>query len=129
MMFAEERRRRILNYINEHSRASVTELTSVFHVSEATVRRDLKELEEDGLLHRTHGGALAFQSVSFEPTFSEKRVHHAEEKQRIAAKALEWIHEEDTILLDSGTTTYQLAQRISSLRLLDSRNKLLSDSS
>lgn len=118
MMFAEERRRRILNYINEHSRASVTELTSVFHVSEATVRRDLKELEEEGLLHRTHGGALAFQSVSFEPTFSEKRVHHAEEKQRIAAKALEWIHEEDTILLDSGTTTYQLAQRISSLRSL-----------
>jgi DeoR family transcriptional regulator, fructose operon transcriptional repressor len=117
-MFAEERQKQILQYINEHTRASVAELTSVFHVSEATIRRDLKELEEGGLLRRTHGGALANQSVGFEPTFSEKTVHHADEKKRIAAKAMDWVGEGDTVLLDSGTTTYQMVPSLASFRVL-----------
>ncbi|MBA4549113.1 DeoR/GlpR transcriptional regulator [Thermoactinomyces intermedius] len=105
-----KRQQSILKYVNEHQLVSVAELSEVFEVSEATVRRDLKELEKLGLLHRTHGGAMAKEGVGFEPSFHEKKDRFAKEKRSIAEKAVNLIQEGETILLDTGTTMHQLAR-------------------
>ncbi|MFC4767968.1 DeoR/GlpR family DNA-binding transcription regulator [Effusibacillus consociatus] len=118
MLYGEERKIKILEYVQQHSRASVQELCQSFEVSEATIRRDLKELEEAKLLRRTHGGAVSLQSVNFEPTFVEKEDKFLKEKQAIARKAIEFIEEGDTILLDSGTTTLHLAKELKPLTRL-----------
>ncbi|AEF95520.1 transcriptional regulator, DeoR family [Desulfotomaculum nigrificans CO-1-SRB] len=117
-LYGEERKKVILDYIQNHGRASVQELTEIFQVSESTIRRDLKELEEARLLKRTHGGALSLQSVNFEPTLGEKEITFLEEKRAIAKKALELIREGDTILLDAGTTTFELAKQLKSFSKL-----------
>ncbi|MCF6093940.1 DeoR/GlpR family DNA-binding transcription regulator [Microaerobacter geothermalis] len=112
MLYGEERKIHILEYIQKNSRASVQELSLHFEVSESTIRRDLKELEEAKLLRRTHGGAVSLQGVNFEPTFGEKEDKFRSEKEAIAKKAIELIEEEDTILIDSGTTTFHLANAL-----------------
>lgn len=71
MLYEEERKRKIVEYIQQHTRASVPELSNIFQVSESTVRRDLSELEEAMLIKRTHGGAVCLEGVNFEPTFLE----------------------------------------------------------
>ena len=111
-MFEEERKQRILDYLNKYSRGSVQELSQETGVSESTIRRDLKELEEANLLKRTHGGAISLQSVRFEAPYQDKEDHLLEEKERIARKAAAMIQEGDAILLDSGTTTLQIAKEI-----------------
>mgnify|MGYP003538209269 FL=1 len=108
-MFEEERLKKIAEYVQNQSRASVQELCSLFKVSESTVRRDLTELEDRKLLKRTHGGALDLRSVSFEPTYSEKEDIYKEEKSRIAKKAAELIQDGDSLIIDAGTTTSYLA--------------------
>ncbi len=118
VLFGEERKLKILEYVQEHSRASVQELSEYLQVSESTIRRDLKELEEAKLLNRTHGGAISLQGVNFEPTYREKEDKFRREKEAIARKAAELIGEDDTILLDSGTTTFHLAQELKSFSKL-----------
>ncbi|PKR78161.1 DeoR family transcriptional regulator [Halalkalibacillus sediminis] len=108
MLYSEERKNQIATFVQKQSRASVQELSEHFGVSESTVRRDLKELEDEEMLRRTHGGAIATETVNFEPTVLEKSDRLKEEKQAIAQAALSYIDENDTILLDSGTTTLQL---------------------
>lgn len=98
--------------MEKNSRASVQELGQELGVSESTVRRDLKELEEAKLLKRTHGGAVSLQSVNFEATYPDKEDRLLDEKQRIARKAVEMIQEGDAILLDAGTTTLQIAKEL-----------------
>lgn len=117
-MYGEERKLIILEYVQQHSRASVQELSQHLQVSESTIRRDLKELEEVKLLNRTHGGAISLQGVNFEPTYREKEDKFRREKEAIARKAVELIEEGDTILLDSGTTTFHLAQELKSFSRL-----------
>ncbi|MBO8162904.1 MAG: DeoR/GlpR transcriptional regulator [Brevibacillus sp.] len=111
-MYGEERKAKIVEYVTKQTRASVQELSLAFHVSESTIRRDLKELEEAKLLRRTHGGAVSLQSVTFEPTFGEKEEAYRREKEAIARKAASFIEEGDTILLDSGTTTMFLVKEL-----------------
>lgn len=117
-MYGEERKLIILEYVQQHSRASVQELSQHLQVSESTIRRDLKELEDVKLLNRTHGGAISLQGVNFEPTYREKEDKFRREKEAIARKAVELIEEGDTILLDSGTTTFHLAQELKSFSRL-----------
>ena len=117
-MYGEERKLIILEYVQQHSRASVQELSQHLQVSESTIRRDLKELEDVKLLNRTHGGAISLQGVNFEPTYREKEDKFRREKEAIARKAVELIEEGDTILLDSGTTTFHLAQELKSFSQL-----------
>nr|WP_256719056.1 DeoR/GlpR family DNA-binding transcription regulator [Paenibacillus odorifer] len=112
MMFEEERKQKIVLFVEKNSRASVQELSQEMGVSESTVRRDLKELEEAKLLKRTHGGAVSLQSVNFEAAYPDKEDHLLDEKQRIARKAVEMIQEGDAILLDAGTTTLQIAREL-----------------
>lgn len=104
-MFEEERKQKIIKYIQKNSRSSVQELCSLLGVSESTVRRDLAELETRKLLKRTHGGAIDLHSVHFEPTYSEKESRYREEKALIAKKAAELIESGDSLLIDAGTTT------------------------
>lgn len=114
MLFEEERKRSIVQYVEKHTRGSVLELSQKLGVSESTVRRDLKELEEARLLKRTHGGAVSLQSVNFEAAFPDKEDRYLEEKQRIARKAAGMIQDGDAILLDGGTTTLQIARELKS---------------
>ncbi|WP_379161749.1 DeoR/GlpR family DNA-binding transcription regulator [Paenibacillus sp. sgz5001063] len=111
-MYEEERKRIILQFVERNTRASVQELSQELEVSESTVRRDLKELEESRLLKRTHGGAVSLQSVNFEAAVPYKADRFLDEKQRIAQKAVEMIQDGDAILLDGGTTTLQIAKAL-----------------
>lgn len=112
MLYEEERKQQISDYIETHGRASVQELAQSFQVSESTVRRDLKDLEEGGQVRRTHGGAVAIQSDNAEPSFMEKEDRLRLQKEAIAKEAAALIREGDTIILDSGSTTYYLAKAI-----------------
>jgi DeoR family fructose operon transcriptional repressor len=128
-MFAEERKQQILQYIEKQDRASVGELSEAFQVSEVTIRRDLKELEQEGLLRRTHGGALANRSgAAFEPSMVEKESSFTEEKERIAQQASALVQTGETLFLDSGTTVLALARllpTIDRLRVVTNSNPVL----
>lgn len=108
-IFVEERKRAVLDFVEEHRRATVAELCARFEVSPATMRSDLRDLEQDGLLVRTHGGATVKEKARFELEAREKGGQHSPEKRAVAQRALERIEDGDTIVLDSGSTTFQLA--------------------
>lgn len=117
MLFEEERKSKLVQHLQQNGRASVQELSTLFDVSESTIRRDLKELEDARLLKRTHGGAVCLESVNFEPNVLEKEDQFKQEKEKIGAAAFELIHEGDSIFLDSGTTTLQLAKELRKAQL------------
>lgn len=115
-----ERQNQILEYIDFNKSAQISELAMYFHVSEATVRRDLDELAHGGKIERTHGGAISIarESTSFERLYSEKVMLMPAEKQRIALSAAALVKAGDTLLLDSGTTTLFLAQKLEQIENL-----------
>ncbi|HET7580778.1 MAG TPA: DeoR/GlpR family DNA-binding transcription regulator [Bacillales bacterium] len=123
-MFSDERKKKILNQLATRQSVTVPELSEHFNVSESTIRRDLQDLEEQGQLKRTHGGAVAKEVSSFEPSIQEKVIHHPEEKSAIAAKAVSLIEPGATILLDSGTTTLEIARRLPDMDLTVATNSL-----
>jgi DeoR family glycerol-3-phosphate regulon repressor len=112
------RQSRIVDAVRKNGFVSVGQIANALSVSEMTIRRDLVELERDGLLSRTHGGALVPEGFGEhlvdrdEPAFEARlRVQQAA-KQRIAEAALEFVHKRRTVALDVGTTTYLLASRL-----------------
>ena len=108
-----ERQKKIIEYIENNTSAQIHELAQRFHVSEATVRRDLDDLDKQGALRRTHGGAIKVdRSTSYEHMYSEKISLMTEEKHRIAEAAAAMVHNGDTIMIDSGTTTFFIAQAL-----------------
>jgi len=109
-----ERQNQILEYIDMNKSAQINELALYFRVSEATIRRDLDELAHAGKIERTHGGAIstARESTSFERLYSEKVTLLPAEKQRIALAGVSFVKPGNTLLLDSGTTTLLLAQKL-----------------
>jgi DeoR family fructose operon transcriptional repressor len=109
-MFVEERKMRILERIERQRKATVAELCEQFHVSSATIRSDLRDLEAAGLLIRTHGGAMVKSKTGLEQDMVQRGTQHLAEKQRIAERALELIEDGDTIILDTGTTCLELAR-------------------
>lgn len=111
-MFAEERQKNISLILNNNGSIKVNELSEYFNVSEATIRRDLQEMEEKRLLKRTHGGAVRVDITNFEPSFLDKKDERQDEKLAIAKAAASMIKDGDTIILDSGTTTLQIAKNI-----------------
>jgi len=109
-----ERQKKMMEYIETNTSAQIRELAEKFHVSEATVRRDLDDLDQQGALRRTHGGAIKVdRSTSYESMYSEKIGLMLDEKHRIANHAAQMIHSGDTVLIDSGTTTFFIAQALS----------------
>src|SRR5262249_43556277 len=118
-MLNEERRRAILEHINRDGRVLVGELARQFHTSEVTIRKDLEILHGDGLVHRTHGGALPRrESTLADPTLREKERLHRKEKQRIAEAAAEMTREGQVVVLDSGSTTTSIARELKRFRKL-----------
>ena len=106
------RRSKILESIEEKGQLRVPELSERFGVSVVTIRNDLIQLEKKNLLIRTHGGAIKEKRVSFDFALSQKAEMHTAEKLKIANKAVEFIEDGDTIILDSGSTTQQIAKQI-----------------
>jgi DeoR/GlpR family transcriptional regulator of sugar metabolism len=104
------RRQQILNLLEETGTLNVGELAGRFAVSLVTIRKDLDELESEGLLQRTFGGAVFSHRSRFNRSFFERVQMHRQEKRAIAAAALGYIKDGDTIILDAGTTTLTLAQ-------------------
>lgn len=111
-MNSHKRHQIILDLINQNDAVQVTELVSMFGVSEVTIRRDLDILERKGLLRRVHGGAISGSGRSYEPPFISRSAKCSEEKQRIGKAAAEMIHNGDSIMLDVGTTTLEIARNI-----------------
>lgn len=117
-LFSEERKQKILELINQKEKVTVAQLCQFFGMSSATIRNDLKELENTGLLKRTHGGAIANAKISFELDTEHKEQQFIEEKQKIAQTALSLIDDGDTVILDTGTTTLELAKLLDTKRAL-----------
>ncbi len=117
-LFAEERQRAILEQLRQQGKVTVEELTLAFRVSPPTIRADLSRLEEQGLLRRTHGGAIAVGNTLYEPPYAERAVLRQAEKRAIARAAAELVHEGETILLDAGTTCYEIALLLKEFRAL-----------
>jgi DeoR family transcriptional regulator of aga operon len=115
-MRLEQRRRAIRGLLQEKPQVSVNELARRFGVSAVTVRADLKALDDIGALVRVHGGALP-RGESDELPIDIKQNFHRAEKTRIAAAAVEHIQDGQTIILDSGTTTAEIARLIRGLKL------------
>lgn len=107
--FSEERKQIIMEMLNDKQRIVVPELCTLFNTSPATIRNDLNELQQAGLLKRTHGGAILNKQVSHENAFVQE-VDHLAEKQAIAKYALTLVNDGDTIVIDTGTTTMELAK-------------------
>lgn len=89
---------------------SLENLVDVLETSESTIRRDLDELESERKLHRIHGGAELYHSLSEELTIQQKSIKNIQSKKAIAQKALEFIHQNDVIFIDAGTTNEVLIE-------------------
>lgn len=111
-MIAIERKQKIIEYVEAHQLVSVSQLAEIFNVHEATIRRDLANLEQEGFLRRTHGGVVAAQKVQSEPEFSRRSMENTAEKKVIGHLAASLINEGDNIIVDSGTTTFQLIEHV-----------------
>lgn len=118
LLFAEERKQAILELLEENSKMTVQDLRDYFEVSAATIRNDLRELANAGLLTRTHGGALSNVKTSFELNSYQKGVKNLTQKQAIARRALEYVDDGDTIAIDTGTTILEFAKLLSSKKRL-----------
>jgi DeoR family transcriptional regulator of aga operon/DeoR family fructose operon transcriptional repressor len=110
MARTDSRRQLLLNLLEETGTLNVTELADRFGVSLVTIRKDLDELGAEGLLERTFGGAIFSHRSRFNRSFLQRAQEHRQEKLAIAATALKYIKDGDTIILDAGTTTLALAQ-------------------
>ncbi len=111
-MLADNRKEYILRKLNERSFVRVAELSRELELSEATVRKLLMQMEEEGLLKRNWGGAVSVSGVATEVSFREKTSNQLKEKQVIAQTAYDLIGDGETVFLDSGTTTGELAKLI-----------------
>jgi DeoR/GlpR family transcriptional regulator of sugar metabolism len=109
-VLAEERRNRLLEVIRTRGFAALPDLAEHLAVSESTVRRDLDFLEEAGAAKRTHGGVFYTGALPKLPWFEEREPAQWAKKQAIAARAAELIEDGDTLLLDGGSTTYEVAR-------------------
>lgn len=105
-----ERRRAILDLLEAQGEKTVEELARLFGVSQVTIRNDLASMEARGLVQRTYGGAVPARKVLFNPSFEEKWRHRLEAKRIIAQRALDFIQEGDTLILDAGSTPLALAR-------------------
>ncbi|WP_193165125.1 transcriptional repressor AgaR [Microbulbifer hainanensis] len=113
-----ERRHDIVQTTLDAGRVLVPELAEKYGVSTVTIRGDLNYLDQKGLLVRTRGGAVASNRVSQELSVREKVTEHLDIKRRLAAAAAQEIGEQDTIILDSGTTTAEIARQLHQFRRL-----------
>jgi DeoR family transcriptional regulator, aga operon transcriptional repressor len=111
-MMADERRTEILQIVRSAGRVRVNVLARRFNTSAVTIRNDLNELQQRGLVLRSHGGAVLPDKILRESPVDERLKAFSDEKRRIGAMAASMINDGDTIILDSGTTTLEIARQI-----------------
>ncbi|HEY8498853.1 MAG TPA: DeoR/GlpR family DNA-binding transcription regulator, partial [Limnochordales bacterium] len=107
-----ERLDRIRQLLLAHGAVRVASLSRELDVSEVTIRSDLARLEQEGFARRTHGGAVLARGTRYERPFAEQQARFREEKQRIGAAAAALVEDGDTIILDVGTTTTEVARHL-----------------
>src|SRR5579875_2808344 len=123
-MLPEPRRRRLLELITRQGFATLDELVRVLGVSESTIRRDLEVLDLSGSVKRTHGGAVYAGEVRSMPAFDERTGTAAAEKRAIGQAAAALLQDGDTVLLDGGTTTWEVARALVGRRVQVVTNSL-----
>lgn len=111
-MLANSRRNKILELLIEDGTARVSDLSKIFKVSEVTIRYDLAKLEKKNLIIREHGGAFLKSLPSQVQSFSFQHTENMDKKALIGKKAAEFIEDGDTIIIDSGSTTTEIAKNI-----------------
>lgn len=104
-MIADKRRKNILELLNKNGSVRVTELSRLFSTSEVTIRTDLADMENKGLLTRVHGGAVSSYKPYYNMNLNQRMSTNLEQKEIIAKKIAGMIEDNDTIMLNSGTTT------------------------
>src|SRR5262245_58577449 len=116
-VLSDERRNRLLEMVRTRGFAALRDLADAMEVSESTLRRDLKFLEDHGTAKRTHGGVFYTGTSPKLPHFEERQPAQWEKKRAIAQRAVGLIEDGETLLLDGGTTTYELARLLVGRRL------------
>ena len=111
------RAKQIVEYLKLHNLVTVDELVSLTGASPATIRRELTRLDKEGAVYRVHGGVTLNRFVPSQPTTSEKQGKHHKEKIRIAAKASNLVKPGDSIVIDAGTTTIEIARNLINMPL------------
>jgi DeoR family transcriptional regulator of aga operon len=111
-LLIEERRRRILDLLNSNEHVTVSDLVETFGISAVTIRGDLDALDEQGGLVRSHGGAVRRLNPLQDYPIQVKEILHHGAKVRIAQAAARLIRSDQKIILDSGTTTAEIARQI-----------------
>lgn len=108
-MYALERRRQIVAIARRDGQVAVIDLAERLSVAQETIRRDLADLERQGLLHRVHGGAFPAERVSFESEVNVRKERNPEEKARIGQRAVTEVAGAEVIYIDEGSTPIQMA--------------------
>jgi DeoR/GlpR family transcriptional regulator of sugar metabolism len=116
-MIPEQRRGAILELARQNSELKVEDIASRFGVSRETVRRDLARLDAKGLLRRVHGGAQKPQTAAEAP-FHKRLIENAGAKERIARTTAKLFQDDDTLMIDTGSTTQALAREFGPMRLM-----------
>jgi DeoR/GlpR family transcriptional regulator of sugar metabolism len=111
-MLAEERRQRLVEIVATKGFVTLGELTAELTASESTIRRDLEALDRAGALRRTHGGALTASDGASVPAFEDRGRICLDEKRAIGAAAARLVGDGETVLLDGGTTTFEVARHL-----------------
>lgn len=109
-MLPNDRRKFILEQLSMNEKMDIEQLVDHLNVSAMTIRRDLNYLEAQEKLIRTHGGAVLNKPLVIETSFQVKEGKYSYQKRQIAQKAMNFIQSHSTILLDSGTTTLEIAK-------------------
>ncbi len=109
-MLVEERRQRVLDLVSQRGFLSLADLAQAIQVSESTIRRDLDHWHNQGVLRRTHGGAMFVGNGTELPAMEDRATRQLDEKRLIARTVVERMREGDAILLDGGTTTLEVAR-------------------
>ncbi len=115
-MFALERQMRIAELLKAEGAVGVGKLSVELGVTEETVRRDLEKLESQGLLRRTHGGAVPVEENTYELSLEERKNKNVEEKKKLAKIAAGFVSPGNTIFLDASTTTFYMAKEIKNMK-------------
>ncbi len=123
-MTADERRQRVIEFLAQRGFVELSALMQEVGVSESTVRRDLMQLEAEGIVRRTHGGAVFVSDRFSVLSFAARESAQQQEKTAIGRAAAAIIEDEETVLLDGGTTTFQIARNLAGRRLQVVTNSL-----
>ena len=114
-MIAIERRNTIKKILFKRGSVKVSDLVKQFNVSEETIRRDLNQLEKEGLVEKNYGGAIlrnTLVTTEFNLPIRQRQQHHSKEKELIGIRAAELVEPEQTLILDAGSTVWHLARNL-----------------